>query len=115
MNKVKDFKVKGLSGEYTIEDFENCSLDKLDAMIEDIAADQTKNWSDEDRRLIGESMKDIFSLPVEKAVYQARKWALLEARASTVKMNTQKERKEYFDREINHLDYTSNLIPNNNE
>jgi len=115
MSKGKDFKVKGLTGEYTIEDFENCPPDKLDTMIEDIAAEHTKNWSDEDRRLIGESMKDIFTLPIGEAVNQARKWALLEARASTVKMETQQERKEYFDKEINNIDYAINLINNNNE
>ena len=102
--------MKGLKKEYTAEDIKNSNPETLHLIIEDICAEQTKHWTDEDRLLINLAMKNISDLPKWDAIYQAKKWAFLEARATTVKMVSEEERKQYFDREIESLD---NLINQN--
>jgi len=72
----------------------------------------TQFWTPEDFELQAEAMKGISSLPIWEAVYQARKWAFLEARASTVKFETEEERKAWFDGEIDAMD---NLIKRQRE
>jgi len=99
--------VKGHKKEYTDEEISTATPEELHLIIEDIGAEQTKHWTDKDRELINGAMKNISDLPIWSAIYQARKWALLEARATTVKMESEAERKEYFDREIGAMD---NLI-----
>jgi len=99
--------MKGLTKEYTKEEISNATPEELHLIIEDIGAEQTKNWTGEDTKLITEAMKNISDLPIWTAIYQARKWALLEARATTVNMENKEERRAYFDREIGFMD---NLI-----
>jgi hypothetical protein len=96
--------MKGLTKKYTKEDISTATSEELHLIIEDIGAEQTKNWTDKDRELINGAMKNISDLSIWDAIYQARKWALLEARATTVKMESEEERQEYFDREIGAMD-----------
>jgi hypothetical protein len=111
--------VKGFTKEYTKEDFDKAKLTKdgIHNIIEDILKHQTKYWTEEDRELINASMKNIFKLPVHVAVQQAKKWALLEARASTVKIETENERKAWFDKaiEMTELNIDIDLVNKNKE
>jgi len=97
-------KIKGFTRVYTDEDFKGLGPDEMGVIIDDIIKEDTKNWTAKDKRLIDESMKNIADRPIWDAIYQARKWAFLEARASTVMMETEEERKEWFDKHITTLD-----------
>lgn len=90
-------------------------FDEIDKMINERIEEKTKFWTQEDHDLINEAMKGIFDLPIGQAVMQAQKWAYLMARASVVKMETEEERKKWFDEEISTLDYSINTVYKNNE
>lgn len=79
--------------------------DELDGLIKERIAEMTKHWTTEDHDLINAAMKGIYQRQTTDAVYHARRWAFLEARASTVKMETEEERRKWFDEQISHLDY----------
>ncbi len=80
--------------------------------IEQRLEETTKHWTPEDFTLISEAMKNISSRPIWNAIYQAKKWALIEARASVVKIETEEERKAWFDEEIESM---NNLIEQTND
>ena len=69
-------------------------------LIEQRLKEMTRHWTPEDFTLQAEAMKNISSRPIWNAIFQAKKWALIEARASAVKIETEEERKAWFDEEI---------------
>ena len=95
MNK-EEFKNKNMEP----KKYDHLSPDELHEMIEEICKEQTKYWTDDDRAQINASMKNIATLPIWKAIYQAKKWAFLTARASVVKIESEEERNTWFDQAI---------------
>jgi len=74
--------------------------DEVHELVEAEVKKYTKYWTKEDFTLQLEAMKNISDRPIWSAIYQAKKWALIEARASVVKIETEEERKAWFDKEI---------------
>jgi len=89
----------------------NLTPDEVHELVEAEVKKQTRYWTPEDFTLQLEAMKNISDRPIWNAIYQARKWALIEARASVVKMDSEEERKNWFDREI---EVEEHLIENTN-
>lgn len=88
-----------------MKDFKNMTWEEIDVEIKARITEKLRHWTNDDKVKTNEAMKGIFDLPIERAVYQARKWAFLEARASVVKLETEFERNEWFDRNISTLDF----------
>jgi hypothetical protein len=74
--------------------------DEMHKLVEERAKHETRHWTQEDFDEFNAAMKNIADRPIWNAIYQARKWALIQARASVVKLETEEERKEWFDRMI---------------
>jgi len=87
------------------------SYEEIHEMVEAACREYTKHWTPEDFALQLEAMKNISERPIWNAIYQAKKWALIESRASVVKIESEEERKAWFDREIEQID---NLIEQSN-
>lgn len=95
-----------------IENYNHLTQSELFELIELKVKEQTKNWTTEDNNLLLEAMKNISERPIWNAIYQAKKWALIESRASVVNINNEKDRREWFDREI---EMVETLIENTNQ
>lgn len=74
--------------------------EELYNLVEERVKYETRHWTQEDFDEFNASMKNIADRPIWNAIYQARKWALIQARASVVKLETEEERREWFDRMI---------------
>ena len=92
-----------------MENLNDLNFEELNEVIEGKIKEYQKFWTEEDKELINGAMKNIFDLPVEQTVHQAKKWALLTARASVVKIESEAERKEWFDNEISQLEAIMNF------
>ena len=85
--------------------------DEIQNLIEERVKYETRHWTQDDFNEFNAAMKNIADRPIWNAIYQARKWAFIQARASVVKLDTEEERKEWFDKiiesENNSIDLTN--------
>jgi len=76
------------------------SKEELYNLVEERVKHETRHWTQDDFDELNLAMKNIADRPIWNAIYQARKWAFIQARASVVKLETEEERREWFDRMI---------------
>jgi len=86
------------------ENYNNLTPDEIFEFIEGKVQEYMKYWTKEDLELQLDAMKNISERPIWNAIYQAKRWALIESRASTVKIEGEEERKAWFDKEIENID-----------
>ena len=89
--------------------------DEMHKPVEERVKYETRHWTQGGFDEFNAAMKNIADRPIWNAIYQARKWALIQARASVVKLETEEGRREWFDRMIERENHSIELTNRKNE